>query len=244
MSEITKELLHDLEAAYELGFGPDFMAGRPEKRKTFLAIRALIESGVAMKHPLSKLAENMIDMTPAQHKAADDCLKELIHNTTAPLPEVEEAMPEYHVHSPEDLLQEFDQMTHNCRHDMDLSLDSCQGCLGYYGNEKLRTVLKAALSKSAPSSEEREEMVRLVDLTIHMEMEGYFGNGQADEQDKEIIRIVKLWQKLRALILAPPIRVTGKDIGDLCLKLLACPFNDVKDTFVEWFHEKGIEVET
>ena len=111
-------------------------------------------------------------------------------------------------------------------------------------DEAAFSVLKAALSKSAPSSEEREEMVRLVDLTIHMEMEGYFGNGQADEQDKEIIRIVKLWQKLRALILAPPIRVTGKDIGDLCLKLLACPFNDVKDTFVEWFHEKGIEVET
>ena len=39
-----KEMLHDLEAAYELGFGAEFMEGRPEKRKTFLAIRSLIES--------------------------------------------------------------------------------------------------------------------------------------------------------------------------------------------------------
>lgn len=51
---------------------------------------------------------------------------------------------------------------------------------------------------------EREEVVRMVDLTIHMEMEGYFGNGQADEQDKEIIRTVKLWQQVRALVEALP----------------------------------------
>jgi hypothetical protein len=35
-------------------------------------------------HPLSKLTENMVDMTPEQHKAADECLKELIHGTPAP----------------------------------------------------------------------------------------------------------------------------------------------------------------
>jgi hypothetical protein len=44
----SKQLLHDLEAAYELGFGPDFMAGRPEKRRTFLAIRALIENSALL----------------------------------------------------------------------------------------------------------------------------------------------------------------------------------------------------
>jgi len=88
-----KEMLHDLEAAYELGFGAEFMEGRPEKRKTFLAIRSLIESSGEKAsgntpHPLSKLAENMIDMTPEQQMAADDCLKDLIRDAPFPAPTI------------------------------------------------------------------------------------------------------------------------------------------------------------
>jgi hypothetical protein len=41
----------------------------------------------------------------------------------------------------EDMIQEFDQMLHNCRHDMGLSTDTCRGCLGYYASEKLRSLI-------------------------------------------------------------------------------------------------------
>jgi len=41
----------------------------------------------------------------------------------------------------EDMLQEFDQMTENCREQMDLA-GSCQGCLGYYGNKALRCLIE------------------------------------------------------------------------------------------------------
>ena len=42
------------------------------------------------EHPLAKLAENMVDMTPEQHRAANACLKELIHGPApSPAPSVE-----------------------------------------------------------------------------------------------------------------------------------------------------------
>jgi len=96
--------------------------------------------------------------------------------------------------------------------------------------------------KVTPSMEERLEMVRMVDFLIHTEMCGYFGNGQADEQDKEIIRTVKLWQKIRALVLAPPesTKVSREFVFNLLLELYGQVDGYKLNKAIEMFREKGI----
>jgi len=110
-------------------------------------------------------------------------------------------------------------------------------CYKYHAKDKVEwwdAVLKAeAIIKSAlgpaPPSGEREEMVHLMDK-IERKL--------ALPQGKAIAR------KIRALILAPPIRVTREWIGKLIHEGYLCgAYNDNQERFVSMLREKGIEVE-